>query len=232
MTKKKYTIQCTVPVHYDVHIEAESKEEAEKLFRATEGDYSIFDNYEDHGEIEISDILEEPVKTIEKDAGDHIYEITYTFQRAFTVNIRAYSAEEVQLLFEQNDEYKYRYTMAEEGKGTQNQLMAIVEIQPEDEYKEYLERSSRAFYNYKTGEAYEGFEKKQPVKYTSDPNPLSIKTYSIDYYYVIVSYVDIKAKNMEEAKKLFSETYAWDPGFEIDESPNFISGIIQIKEEE
>lgn len=223
-------------------IEADTKEQAIEIFEDygngghdlwednVGGSEDIIDEIEEINPDKVIEHKEEPTETIEKDSEDHIYEITYTFQRAFTANIKARSAEEIQSWFEQDDEYKYRYTMAEEGKGTPSQFMAIVEIQPEDEDKEYLERSSRTFYNYKTGEAYEGFEKKQPVKYTFDPNPLAVKTYGVNYYYVIVSYVDIKAKNMEEAKKLFSETYDWEPGIEIDESPNFISDIIQIKE--
>ena len=223
-------------------IEADTEEEAIEIFEdygsgghdlwedQCDGSEDIIDSIEEITSDKVIEHKEEPTETIEKDTGDHIYEITYTFRRGFTANIKAHSAEEVQILFEQNDEYKYRYTMAEEDKGTPNQIMAIVEIQPADQYEAYTERSSRAFYNYKIEEAYAGFEKKQPVKYTFDPNPLSIKTYGVDYYYVIVSYIDIKAKNMEEAKKLFNETYDWDPGFEIDESPNFISSIIQIKE--
>lgn len=225
-------------------IEADTKEQAIEIFEDYEngghdlwednvgGSEDIIDEIEEINPDKVIEHKEEPTETIKKDSEDHLYEITYTFQRAFTANIKAHSAEEIQSLFENDDEYKYRYTMAEECNGSPNQIMSIVEIQLEDQYEDYIERSSRAFYTPKPGEAYEGFEKKQPVKYTFDPNPLSIKTYSVDYYYVIVSYVDIKAKNMEEAKKLFSEAYDWEPGFELDGSPNFISSIIQIKEEE
>lgn len=97
MAKKKFTILCTVPVYYNVHIEADSKEEAEKLFRDTEGDYSIFDNYEDHGEIEISDILEEPDK--------HWYEINYTVPVYCRAVIPAVSEEEALEKFNKEHDY-------------------------------------------------------------------------------------------------------------------------------
>lgn len=101
MAKKKFTIQCTVPVYYDVHIEADSKEEAEKLFRDTEGDYSIFDNYEDHGEIEIYGILEEEPKP-----DKYWYEINYTVPVYCFTSIAATSKEEAIEKFNKGHDYE------------------------------------------------------------------------------------------------------------------------------
>lgn len=108
MAKKKFTIQCTVPVYYDVHIEADSKEEAEKLFRDTEGDYSIFENYEDHGEIEIFDIHEE-----EPEPDIHWYEINYTVPVYCLAVIPARSEEEALEKF--NKEHDYEEDMIDRG---------------------------------------------------------------------------------------------------------------------
>ena len=100
MAKKKFTIQCTVPVYYGVHIEADSKEEAEKQFRDTEGDYSIFDNYKDHGEIEIFDILEE-----EPEPDKYWYEINYTVPVYCLAAIPAMSEEEALEKFNKEHDY-------------------------------------------------------------------------------------------------------------------------------
>ena len=110
MAKKKYTIQCTVPVYYNVTIEAGSKAEAVKLFRATEGDYSIFENCENHGEIEIYDIFEEE----EPEPDKYLYEINYTVPVYCLAVIPAISKEEALEKF--NKEHDYKEDMVAQGE--------------------------------------------------------------------------------------------------------------------